>query len=188
MDSGDWSNSVAQSDAWTTYHCAEALAEADHGMTFVGGIGGSWTMPTSGNSSEAATLMHIAADCRAQSAAHHGGNPDAGHLSSFIAAHDAAWQITHSLSSSNQSASTNYGGNYGGGSSIQSPAQDFGHINWLQSTATNNKNTIKEIENTIANTYDDKERDRLYKHKWETEHKGRDIDEQISKHYANQRY
>lgn len=43
-NSGDWS--VPQSDAWMTYHCAEALAEADHGMEYVGGLGGGWTNPT----------------------------------------------------------------------------------------------------------------------------------------------
>ena len=64
---GDWSNDVSQQDSWLTYHSAEALAESDHGMGFVG------------------------------------GNPDAGHLSSFLAASDAAREIRGSmLPSSNQ--------------------------------------------------------------------------------------
>ncbi len=133
MDSDSYS--VPQGEAWSTYHSAEALAEADHGMEYIGGVGGFWTNPVSGNPAEAAQLMQISADLRCQSIVHKGGNPDPGHLSSFLAAQEAA----HRISSGNytipdttiQSRLGSYPACTGGGSSTQGPVMNFAYINGL---------------------------------------------------------
>ncbi len=90
------SYSTSQSDAWITYHCAETLAQSDHGMTYQGGIGGYWTNPTKGNPQEAAQLMQVSADLRAQSMNHH-KSMDSGHLNSWYSAQDAADRINRGL-------------------------------------------------------------------------------------------
>ncbi len=150
MDSNSDSYSVPQGEAWSTYHAAEALAESDHGMQYIGGVGGFWTNPVSGNPAEAAQLMQISADLRCQSIVHHGGNPDPGHLSSLIAAQEAA----HRISSGNyaipdttiQSRLGTYPSSSGGGSSTQRPAIDFTYINGLVSEQQSLERQIEYLE------------------------------------------
>jgi hypothetical protein len=95
MDSSDKSSySCLPSDAHLTYKCAEFLAQADHGMTYVGGMDGRWTAPTTGRS-EAAEYMQVSADLRAQHAFDkHCGHFDAGHYQSWDAAQTAATQFS----------------------------------------------------------------------------------------------
>ncbi len=160
MDSntGDWS--VPQSEAWETYHCAEALAESDHGMEFIGGIGGFWTNPTKGNPAEAAELMQISADLRCQSIVHKGGNPDSGHLSSFIAAQDAANKISSgnyavpdpTIASRLSSYHANdYSSSHTTHSSNQGPVQNFGYINGLVAEQQSLERRIESIEQQLRN-------------------------------------
>ncbi len=153
MDSNSDSYSVPQGDAWITYHSAEALAEADHGMEFIGGVGGFWTNPVSGNPAEAAQLMQISADLRCQTIVHKGGNPDPGHLSSFLAAQEAA----HRISSGNygipdttiQSRLGNYPTSSGGGSSIQGPVMNFAYINGLVTEQQSLERQIEYLDQQI---------------------------------------
>jgi hypothetical protein len=148
-DSGSYS--VSQGDAWSTYHSAEALAESDHGMQYIGGIGGFWTDPVSGNPAEAAQLMQISADLRCQSAVHKGGNPDPGHLSSFLAAQESA----HRISSGNyviptiQSSIGSYSNCSGGGSSSQRPVMNFAYINGLVGEKESLERQIESLEQQI---------------------------------------
>ncbi len=157
-NTGDWS--VPQSEAWITYHSAEALVEADHGMEFIGGIGGFWTNPTKGNPAEAAQLMQIAADLRCQSIVYKGGNPDSGHLSSFIAAQDAA----NKISSGNYAVSdptitsrlasypaNDYSSSHTTHSSNQGLVQNFGYINGLVAEQQSLERRIESIEQQLRN-------------------------------------
>jgi hypothetical protein len=149
MDSDSYS--VPQGEAWLTYHSAEALVEADHGMQYINGIGGFWTDPVSGNPSEAAQLMQISADLRCQSAVHKGGNPDPGHLSSFLAAQESA----HRISSSSHVIPTiqNSMGIYptcsSGGSSTQGPVINFAYINGLVREKESLERQIESFEQQI---------------------------------------
>jgi hypothetical protein len=151
MDSDSYS--VPQEEAWLTYHSAEALAEADHGMQYIGGIGGFWTDPISGNPAEATQLMQISADLRCQSAVHKGGNPDLGHLSSMLASQESAQRI----SSGSYVIPTirNSLGTYpscsgsGSGSSTQRPVMDFTYINGLVREKESLERRIEYLEQEI---------------------------------------
>lgn len=120
--SGD--NSMYSSDkssAYNDYKAAEFLAQEDHGMQYVGGIGGYWTQPTS-DPKGAVELMQAAADLRVQHAYDRSnrGFTDAGHFNSWYAAQDSADNIMR-IANSNGLMSQNhhYGSTYSyyGGSS-----------------------------------------------------------------------
>jgi hypothetical protein len=151
MDSDSYS--VPQGEAWTTYHSAEALAEADHGMEYIGGVGGFWTNPVSGNPAEAAQLMQISADLRCQSIVHKGGNPDPGHLSSFLAAQEAVHRISSGSyvipDTTIQSRLGSYPTCAGGASSIQGPVIDFSYINRLVTEKNSLESQIESFEQQI---------------------------------------
>jgi len=83
------SYSTSQSDTWSTYKCAEFLAQDEHGMTYQGGLQGGWTHPTTGNPLTAAQYMQISADLRAQQTAYK-GKTDIGHANSQYTAQLAA--------------------------------------------------------------------------------------------------
>ena len=89
MDGNSDPYMTSQSNAHSTYHTAEYLAQSNHGMTFQGGINGGWTHPTSGNPLTAATYMQVSADLRAQTNSYHGG-ADRGHATAQHAAQLAA--------------------------------------------------------------------------------------------------
>jgi hypothetical protein len=89
------SYSTSQSDTWSTYKCAEFLAQDEHGMTYQGGLHGGWTHPTNGNPLTAAQYMQISADLRAQQTAHK-GKTDIGHANSQYTAQLAANSIRNS--------------------------------------------------------------------------------------------
>lgn len=197
-NTGDYS--VPQSEAWITYHCAEALAEADHGMEFIGGIGGFWTNPTKGNPAEAAELMQISADLRCQSIVHKGGNPDAGHLSSFIAAQDAANKISSgnyvipdsTIGSRLGSYPANsYSSSYTN-SSNQGRVQDFTYINSLVAEEQSLERQIESIEQQLRNlrgTYrsDMTETNRLSNLQFGLKQKLSDVKVNQRRYYTNQR-
>lgn len=86
------SYSTSQSDAYSTYKCAEFLAQDEHGMTYQGGFQGGWTYPTTGDPLTAATYMQISADLRAQQTAYK-GRTDPGHANSQYTAQLAANSI-----------------------------------------------------------------------------------------------
>jgi hypothetical protein len=89
------SYSTSQSDAHSTYHSAEFLAQSNHGMTYQGGINGGWTHPTTGNPLTAAQYMQVSADLRAQTNRYHGG-ADRGHATAQYTAQLAANGIRNS--------------------------------------------------------------------------------------------
>ena len=89
MDGNSDPYMVSQSDAHSTYHTAEYLAQNDHGMMYKGGIHGGWTHPITGNPLTAAAYMQVSADLRAQTNAYHGG-ADPGHAAAQHAAQLAA--------------------------------------------------------------------------------------------------
>jgi hypothetical protein len=89
------SYSTSQSDTWSTYKCAEFLAQDEHGMTYQGGLQGGWTHPTTGNPLTAAQYMQISADLRAQQTAYK-GKTDIGHANSQYTAQLAANGIRNS--------------------------------------------------------------------------------------------
>lgn len=89
------SYSTSQSDAYSTYKCAEFLAQDQHGMTYQGGFQGGWTHPTSGNPLTAAQYMQISADLRAQQTAYK-GRTDPGHANSQYTAQLVANGIRNS--------------------------------------------------------------------------------------------
>ena len=90
----DYYSSNSPSNTYSDYKAAEYLAQSDHGMQYIGGIGGFWTHPTN-DSKGAAELMHAAAVLRMEQAIRTGkGLSDIGHLNSWYSAQEAAHGIT----------------------------------------------------------------------------------------------
>jgi hypothetical protein len=111
-----------KSSAYNDYKAAEFLAQADHGMQYIGGVGGYWTHPTS-DPKGAAELMQVSADLRAQHAFDRSskGFTDAGHFNSWYAAQDAADNIPRFISSNNitnTNSYTSYGSSYSNNNNI----------------------------------------------------------------------
>jgi len=119
-----------KSEAYNNYKAAEFLAQSDHGMQYIGGIGGYWTYPTS-DPKGASELMQVSADLRAQHAFDKSskGFTDVGHLNSWYSAQDAADNIMR-FANSNTSINQNhhYGSTYsssGGSSSNYRPSGGY---------------------------------------------------------------
>ena len=114
MDGNSDPYMVSQSEAHSTYHTAEYLAQTDHGMRYQGGINGGWTHPITGNPLTAATYMQVSADLRAQTNAYHGG-ADRGHATAQHAAQLVANGIRNvqaTISSINYQPCNSYTINY----------------------------------------------------------------------------